>query len=270
MTEHATGGHPDLDLLADYLDGGLGPAEVARVTSHLDGCLACRLEAKQMARFAALADDAEAAAAADWPRARDELERRYDESIRPSITAAAAAPSAGESAGGARAIPLPRPTPRRRGGWLRWALPAAAAAAAVLALVVVGDRSVREAAEPRDGLEATRGGGSEAGFLGPLRGGGADSLVSIAAIAPLGEIAAPPDTFRWHALQAHESYALEIYTADLATVFETPALTGQAFTVPDSLRDRLKTGETYLWGVRAHDGLAVSAVSREAWFRIIP
>ena len=247
MVDPTQARHPDLDALADYAAGVLGQEETALLERHLAACHRCRLEAKRLARFATIDQDAELLADAGWSEARFALERAYRERVKPAVAAAAAdaAPVRTPAAGSSATNPH-----------LRWLVPVAAAA--VLALVFIGfgrhDSGPGHGLPDRQAADAVRGGAVEEAVI-VLR-------------APLGEIAAPPEAFVWETDHDFESFRLEVVTPDLNLVFAQADLDSSRFVVPDSLRALLHAGESYLWSVEGRVGLATSRMSQTAWFKI--
>ena len=124
MTDRWTDGHPDLDWIADHLAGNLDGAGEDGVRDHLESCLACRIEAMQLERFASGENDAGLAAEADWEDARTELDRVFEEELRPSFAGKSIRTGTGESPEGATVAPgtVVRQPRRRAAGWLRWAM----------------------------------------------------------------------------------------------------------------------------------------------------
>ena len=137
--------------------------------------------------------------------------------------------------------PFSRPQVRHLPTRPRWAIPLAAAAA--LALLLVGVEHLEHPASQHAGAPG-----------GPLRGG-PEAPATLVALRPVGEIAAMPDTFAWRDSGDHDSYNLEIYTADLQTVHRQERLTVPFFVAPDSLRAQLRAGTTYLWSVQGYHSL---------------
>ena len=69
MTDPRHGEHPDLERLAEFAAGRLHGEEAERIAGHLADCPFCSLERKRLDRFAAIEEDEELLAEADWPRA---------------------------------------------------------------------------------------------------------------------------------------------------------------------------------------------------------
>jgi len=276
MNERRPTEHPDyddLELLGRYLAGELTDDQTAFVREHLADCPACRLELRRLARFLALEQDDELAAEAAWDRAKPTLDARIaacwapsadqaDQADQPDlarqandiIAPASAAAQLGLTAGSSRRLRVvPRP---------QWWIPVAAAAA--MTLVVLGINRVDFSATAPEGgamlpaLDA----------VGPLRGG-EKSTARFVPLRPIGDIAAKPDTFAWHAEQPWDRFTLEIYTPGLRTVYCREHLATTHFAVPDSLRALLRADSTYLWSVQGFHKLEPVGATPEAWFRIL-
>jgi len=236
MAEPGGGSHPDLEALAEFCAGALPAEAAAGIERHLAECPRCRLEAARIRRFAALEEDEELAAEADWPRAAAALDRAWRERIAPA--ARGERPIAGR---------IPRAGRLAR----RWYVPVIAAAA--LALVLLGPDLRRNLEAPRRGV-------------GPVRG--EESTASIVIEAPSGKVTAAPREFSWRAAAGFDSYALEVLTPGLDPVIRLDGLKGGNAALPDSLRARLLPGRTYLWDVKGYRGLAETSASPYAWFTI--
>ena len=148
MPQDRTRPHPDPERLDLYRDGRLSDSDTAEMKRHIEECVLCRLELKRMARFEAIDADADLAGEAGWSEARERLERRFErEIVLPAATRAGPAPE-------------PRATEKRPPRpFLRWLIPAAATAAAVLLIWAV-DRSGGPEST-RTGSESLRGGAAQ-------------------------------------------------------------------------------------------------------------
>ncbi|MDY0110856.1 MAG: zf-HC2 domain-containing protein [Candidatus Krumholzibacteria bacterium] len=258
MNERRPTEHPDyddLERLGRYHAGELTDEQAAFIREHLADCPACRLELRRLARFLALEQDDELSAEAAWDRAKSALDARV---------AALWPPSADQSNRAARRTDWTaarnhrlRIVPRSQ-----WWIPVAAAAA--MTLVVLGiNRADFSATAPEGGamlpaLDA----------VGPLRGG-EKATARFVTLRPIGDIAAKPDTFAWHAEQPWDRFTLEIYTPGLRTVYRREQLATTHFAVPDSLRALLRADSTYLWSVQGFHKLEPVGATPEAWFRIL-
>jgi hypothetical protein len=236
MADDRRSNHPDLDQLAAFAAGELGAGEAEAVGRHLQDCVLCRLELRQMRRFESLEGDEKLQAEAEWSRARFALNRSYQDKIAPAVRRAETA------------------RPRHRGR-IWWFVPAAAAA--VVALVLIGQ-------DPGPGPL------SDGQPAGPVRGGetGGPAALSqvLVPISPAGELEGVPERFTWRADREFDAFTLEIFTPNLQTLFRQEGIQGTEFIVTDSLRRRLAPGQTYLWGVQGHEGLNLTAVSKQGWF----
>lgn len=237
--------HPNLDTLVDLAEGFLTDAQAARVSQHLQQCFSCRLEARRLARFAAIANDEELLAEADWSRARFALGKAYQEKIRPTIaTPPEQATEASED--GVRGLP-------RRSGLLRGWWIAPIAAAAILLVVFLGQNRGLGPGAPDVTHE-------------PFRGG--EQLTpAITPVQPLGEVSNCPRVFSWQTGEAFGTYTLEIFTPDLELMFQQENIATASFTVTEALREKLEPDRIYLWTIKGHRGLKDAAFSANGWFR---
>jgi hypothetical protein len=221
--------HPDLELLLNRAGGLLDAETAARVDVHLENCAACRLEVKRLARFEALDTDDETAAAAGWGAAAERLDAAWQRTVRPAVHAA----------------------PARR-GLPRWLAPVAAAAAVACVAFLVG---LPDLPDQRPGSPDT------------MRGGSA--VPAITGSAPVGEIAAAPAGFAWETERDFDSFVLEVFTEDLATVLRLEDLETSRVDLPDSVRGIFAAGTTYFWHVEGREGLSATAASASVWFRVV-
>ncbi len=246
MNEKRPAGHPateDLELLAGYLAGELGEEPTARVREHLTGCAACRLELRSLARFLGLDHDDQLAADAGWQQARPALDARLR--ARGLPVPGRSGPISAWAGAGRR----PRAAPAAR-----WWMPAAAAAAVVLLLIGI----------ERGGLGPER---PVADAAGPARGGETPAFI-LAPLRPRGDLAAAPDSFVWRAASPCDHYTLEVYTADLRTLFRRELIAQPRLAAPNSLRALLLPDSTYLWSVQGFRKLDPAGSMPETWFRI--
>lgn len=279
MNERRPTEHPDydhLELLGRYLAGELTDEQTAFVREHLAGCPACRLELRRLARFLALEQDDELAAEAAWDRAKPTLDARVAALWSPSADRADRADQADQADHAHRANdlqPAGRAVPgtdwtaarnrrRRVVPRAQWWIPVAAAAA--MTVVVLGINRVDFSATAPEG--GTIPPALDTG--GPLRGG-EKATARFVLLRPIGDIAAKPDTFAWHAEQPWDRFVLEIYTPGLRTVYRREHLATTHFAVPDSLRSLLRADSTYLWSVQGFHKLEPVGAAPEAWFRIL-
>jgi hypothetical protein len=130
-------GHLDATTLDRYRTGELELAEHERVAAHLESCVTCARSLGELEAFAGAVGRAYAARRAidareepDWPRLRSRIADRTAAERREILEAA-------------------RPA-ARRSAWVRWA---PQAAAAVLALVVIGILWREGVREPEDARE---------------------------------------------------------------------------------------------------------------------
>jgi predicted anti-sigma-YlaC factor YlaD len=187
--------HPD-ELLADYVDGTLGPDERAEVDVHLAGCERCRADLRSATRARS---ELRGVASVDAPPR-----------LRERILSAAEEPRpAARSSSGTDAWPplgsLDAARRRRARPVVQWLAAAAAALiVAVLAFVAVpnllsggsADSTGSAApAAPELGGTAASGGGSNSGLvLQPDHNYGAASIHQLAAAAAAGRAPVPTDT----------------------------------------------------------------------------
>lgn len=138
--------HADESTLDRYRTGELGADERARVRAHLEGCEACRERLAELEAFAHHVGEAYATAEADapepdWDAQRASILDRIEERDE-----TAARPSTGETRSD-RVVPGPWARIRR------WAPQAAAAAIAILVVGVLWKEGIRE---PDDVMRALR------------------------------------------------------------------------------------------------------------------
>ncbi len=233
MSDRAPDAHPDPQRLGRWRDGDLADADAAGLAAHVADCPLCRLELRRLELFAASEPAPAALAEAGWDGAELALQRAFREQIAPALAPARRG---------------------RRAARLVWLGPVAAAAALALFLV----------ARPERGPLPTLTGGPDTPRGGPA------AASALAPLAPTGELAAAPDTFRWRDAAAHEAWTLTVYTPQLETVLSVPGLTAPVWAVPDSLRPCFVPGRTYLWNVEGRRGLGARDLSPNAWFRIAP
>jgi hypothetical protein len=257
--------HPSLDTLVEFVDGLLTDTEAELIDRHLESCVACRLEARRLARFATIDNDTELLAAADWSRARFELNKMYQDKIKPAVelTSHQSEDRTQEK------LPLhgwsgqsgpSGDVAQKQAGWQRfvvnrgwWLAPVAAAA--VLVIVFLGqDKSTGpELQDP---------------WSEPLRG---EQIIepAVVPISPLGEVSSCPQHFSWQVAEAFDTYTLEIFTPNLELVFRQANIPTARFTVTDALQQLLEPDQTYLWSVQGLHGLRTTSVSASGWFRIL-
>jgi hypothetical protein len=233
-----SGGHPDLEALAELARGGEGGGGADEVRRHVERCHACSLEVKRLARFERIDSDEELIAEAEWEKARGALDRAFREKIVPAALRA-----------GSRAVRPSRPELRRR----RY-LPIAAMAAAALILVIF-----------RSGRETER-----IGPVGPdrLLRGEESAGRALRIESPAGPLESPPESFAWLDGAGFESYSLEIVTPDLDVVYRREGLIEPRMAVTDDLRGRLEAGRTYLWSVEGYRGFEPAGRSPTVSFTI--
>jgi hypothetical protein len=230
-SEYGPGEHPELEILLSRASGVMAADEAVRLDAHLETCELCRLELKRAARFAALDQDEEAAAEADWNRAAVRLDEAWKQKIRP----------------GAATVRDPRRS------W-RWLAPVAAAAVVALIVFNVGDSVVRN---PSSTGEDT------------VRGTPAAAPV-IQAEDPAGELAAAPHGFAWSSEREFDAYAVEVFTENLGTILRLEDLTVTRVELTDSLRGLFAPDTTYFWHVEGREGLTATEASATVWFRVVP
>jgi len=245
--------HPDLETLLAFVDSrresgpdglsrgsratGLDEEQMAAVADHLKTCALCRLETKRFLRFEAVGEDPDAAADAQWELAEMQLARSWREKIQPE-----AGLGSGRSS---------------RNNWYNrtlWLVPAVAAAMALLFFL------------PRQAQVPVRDLPLSPDAPGIFRGADEAAAPGITLETPAGELAAPPRNFAWRTKCGCEHYTLEIFTADLQTVFFRTGIKQTAWTAPDSLAGLLKPENIYLWSVRGYRKLQVAAESGNGWF----
>jgi hypothetical protein len=149
----AAGRHVALEVLADHLEGLLGPAEAARVEDHVGSCSLCAARVEELRGVTRLL------AAAPAPTMPADVQERVEQALRSELSARAA-PAEGEPAGAAAEAQAPAgpATPvvsleehRLRRGKIRRALLVAAAAV----VVVSGGSAVLDLGGPADQEAAT-------------------------------------------------------------------------------------------------------------------
>ncbi len=213
MSDRPTEQHLDLPELEAYVAGARPDLD-----AHVQACPRCRAEVRDLVRFLGMEDDAELNQEAGWTAAEARLER------------------------------LGAPRPRARILRLpRW-LPAAAALAAVLTLMLVN--------VPRDLTER-----------GAMRGA---TTAAVTLATPSGDIPACPEQFTWTCDRPVAHYAMEIFTADLERVAGADSLTAGAWAPGAALCDSLTAGPRYLWTVTAHFEAAEPVASAPGWFTVRP
>ena len=255
MNESRRSGHPnegDLQVLAEYVTGELVEDARSRVQEHLTVCAACRLERRGLARFLALEKDDELAAEGCWDRARSILDARLAARNLPAEKSTAHRPV--QIADGAR---------RRRSSTRSiWWIPVAAAAAIVL-IFVGAERQNRSVTMPEGA-----GGPTAVDGVVPFRGGETTTMALVPQ-RPVGEVAAVPDTFIWAGVPRCNRYTLEIYTAELRTVYRHDRIEASFLALPESLQAQLQLDTTYFWSVQGFDELELVGTTPEVWFRIV-
>jgi len=247
------GDHPDLEILLAYVDSGgesgqdgvsrgngatgLDEEQMAAVADHLKTCALCRLESRRFQRFETADEDPDAAADAQWELAEMQLARSWREKIQPE-----AGLGSGRSS---------------RNSWYNrtlWLVPAVAAAVALFFFL------------PRQAHVPVRDLPPSPDAPGIFRGADEAAAPGITLEAPAGELSDPPRNFSWRTECGCEHYTLEIFTADLQTVFFRTGIEQTAWTAPDSLAGLLKPETIYLWSVRGYRKLQVAAESGNSWF----
>ena len=87
-------------------------------------------------------------------------------------------------------------------------------------------------------------------------------------VAPLGEVPAPPATFRWREVEGAVSYRLTLSAVDDAVLWSGTAV-GASLSPPAAVRERLDQRVVYFWRVEALDAdgarLAGSEPARFRW-----
>ena len=119
--------------------------------------------------------------------------------------------------------------------WQRlWSPPGFAAALAVAAaLIIAVNVEWRRPVIPGEGPDVVR--------SAPLR-----------AISPLGDLAVPPQEFRWTAVSGAAAYRLTVTEVDRTVVFKDKFTTNST-PVPEQVRKLLQPGKPLLWTVTAED-----------------
>lgn len=231
MSDRRKTDHPDLFELAAYAEGSLDGKPQAAIRLHLTECALCSLEMKRLARFESIDEDQELMAEASWESAEAELATSHR---------ASGFSGRKQSVSGNKNI----------FSW-RWAVPAAAAA--VLLVLFLPD--VLESPERYSDQSS------------PLRGG-EELVTEIFPLAPVGELAGPPEFFSWKQGKPFDSFTLRIFTPELEPVYEEAGITSRKRAVADSLLASLRPGKIYLWTVTGHSGVEEAAASPAAKFSI--
>lgn len=126
-------------------------------------------------------------------------------------------------------------------------------AAAAAAVVVFGTAYWMENREPS---------------LDPNLGGGEVYRTSrLEAIAPIGDVSAPPTMLQWTAVPNATSYAVEVLEVDRTVLWrgETPQ---PNIAIPAEVVARFTPGKTLLWDVTAREGANATASSGMQRFRV--
>ena len=244
MTEKKLDQHIEVEQLAEFAAGQVVGAKRESVRRHLDECALCQLELRRLERFATIDSDEELLAEADWSRAQFELSRGLQETILPEIA---------KQSRQSQQSRTDRTRARFRGS-VRWLVPAAAMAAALIFLLMPRE-SGHGPQLPGQGYD-------------PLRNGGTVAQ-PIVLESPAGELATWPKLFRWRSETSFDSYTLEIFTPDLKMVFRQEQIRQVTYAATDSLQALLAPDQTYLWSVQGFTGLEASAVSANNWFKIL-
>ncbi len=238
MTEHKSGEHPDLLQLSNYAEGDRKEPEAGMIREHLDGCVLCRLELKQIARFNTIEMDKELLQKAEWERAKSQLGKFREEKF------------------GAVALDdrSKKKTPRFGPLQLRHLVPAAMVAAAATILIVVNTGRGPSAPlfSPSDNVLR---GEDSAGYEITLEG-------------PHGDIRTLPAEFIWSDAGSFSSYTLEIFRPDLTVVFRQEEILESRFDISPSLQNFLLPGEEYIWRVLGYRDFEAAIISRNLAFRI--
>ncbi len=132
-------------------------------------------------------------------------------------------------------------------GWMRWARPAAIAAALVVAFYFVFDASIQPPAVPDTTVR-----------------GIASGDVTPAHRSTLSEL---PNRFEWPPKAGATGYRVVLRDANAAPVWSTDSLTENSVAVPGELGDQLAAGATYLWTVEI-EGASVEDRLGPFWFRV--
>jgi hypothetical protein len=203
---------PPLERLAELVHGEVAAAERATLEAHAATCAACAAELELARAFdPAAADAAEGA----------EIER---------VAAALSGPGTG-----ARVLEFRKPRERRAGaatspGWLRWA-----AAALVVLGLGIALQTARQALPPE--------------LTGPLDGdvvrGG-----ELAAIAPVGEVAAVPDRLEFEPAAGAARYRVELLDVAGKSIWGADVVLPPA-RLDETARALLRPRATYGWRVTA-------------------
>jgi hypothetical protein len=231
LSERKKTDHPDLFQLAAYAEDSLDEAARSEVGRHVAGCALCDLALKELARFETIEGDEELIGDAAWKSARFQMTARH--------RAATARKGNG------------LPNSREKKFLWRWMVPLAAAAA--LAVLFMPDFLWSP--------------GSYTDRSSPLRGE-EEAAAEILPVAPLGELAGPPEFFTWTPDKSFDFYTLRIFTRDLEPVYEETGITARKRAVTDTLLASLRPGTIYLWSVTGHTGLQQEAASPTARFTI--
>ena len=220
---------PAPEALARAMELPSGAGERQTAEGHLKHCAPCRTEFALLQEFERGQERADETAAVDW------IVDRLDSSSRPT-----------NSKG--KVIEI-------RPKWWQtfWMSPgrmSALAVAAVLIFAVV-------LTLPRRQSETTGEGTADVLRSAPLH-----------AIAPSGDLIAPPTEFRWNTVQAATNYVVTVTEVDRTVVFQGKVTT-TSLPVPPQLTKLLQPGKTLLWTVRAEDAAGHElTTSGEQRFRV--
>ncbi|MCK5406467.1 MAG: zf-HC2 domain-containing protein, partial [Candidatus Krumholzibacteria bacterium] len=232
-----TRSHPDIETLANYIDGQLAASDADATKRHLDSCPVCRLEIKRIERFEAIESDKSLREEANWPAAQVRLERAFRDNVLPEVVA--------------------RQSIDARPFWSRWQVRWLVPVAAAAALLVVFQ------------IDRSRPPGTPSDDLGPMRGPTTEEL-SIALEAPSGNIERLPEQFTWRSTRKNDYYKIAIFTSDLTKIYEESELPESRWAASDSLRSLLKVETIYIWTVTGQKGVEREVVSPNGWFKITP
>jgi hypothetical protein len=87
-------------------------------------------------------------------------------------------------------------------------------------------------------------------------------------IEPVGKISAPPSLFIWTEVKGADNYYFQLIDEELNIIYSFPIKKEPKLTLPASVREKLRKGETYIWKIVAQDVFYHNLDSKLTYFEI--